>query len=212
MVPIRNARLLLLGALLALTACGRPPAPPTPIEVPIGGGPSVGGTSPVEPGSKAAQPVESGTQPGQPGPLPKLDLVPGKRESLPLQRDGQTLDVTGALDLEALTITGLPGRSVILKNPFGEFCEATVQPFHVQGEDHLLATLTDGRTVLVWVLVPEQTTTLIALQTQVDWGAAIQGEQVKLSWRKYKDDGGFYIVSDLYQFSPRTRQYERAPA
>lgn len=194
MVPIRNARLLLLGALLALTACGRP-APPTPIEVPIGGGPSAGGTSPAELGE-----------------TPRLDLVPGKQGSLPVPRGGQTLKVTAALGLEALTITGLPGQSVLLNNPFGEFCEAVVERFTVQGEPHLLATLTNGRNVLVWVLVPELTTTTIALQTQVDWGAAIQGEQVKLSWRKYKDDGGFFIISELYQFSPRTRRYEKAPA
>ncbi|HLO03161.1 MAG TPA: hypothetical protein VK191_08640 [Symbiobacteriaceae bacterium] len=205
MVPIR--KLLLLGALLALTACGRP-APPTPIEVPIGGGPTTGGTSPAKPTEPApAQPTPAPSTPGQ-----RIELAQGKSATIPVERGGQTLTVKAGLSPEALTISGLPGAPVALRNPFGEQAEATLEPFRVQGEPHLLATLTNGRNVLVWVLVPGEQETAIALQTQVDWGAAIDGERVKLSWRKYKDDGGFYIVSEHYQFSPRTRQYQKAPA
>lgn len=210
MVAIRKSLLLLVGALVALTACGRP-APETPIKTPIGGAPSAGGTSPAPPTQPGTQPGTPPTQPGTPAqPGQRPSLLPGKSLSIPLKQGGP--NVTAALSPEALTISGLPGQSVILRNPFGEQSEATVELFQVQGEPHLLATITNGRNVLVWVLVPEQTVTRIALQTQVDYGAAVQGEQVKLSWRKYKDDGGFYIVSELYQFNPRTRQYERAPA
>jgi hypothetical protein len=125
---------------------------------------------------------------------------------------GQPITVAANLTPQALTLVGLPGAPIALANPFGDQAEAALQPFAASGEQHLLVTLSNGRSVIVWVLVPGRSTTTVGLRLAVDGGAEIMGERLKLSWRRYNAQGGFVIVSEFYQFSPRTRTYEKAPA
>jgi uncharacterized OB-fold protein len=96
-----------------------------------------------------------------------------------------------------------------VQNPFGAMAEATVDPFPVGDSHHLLLTLTDGRVVMAYVLIPQGENAIVDLGLKVDFGATVEGDVVKLSWRKYKDEGGFVVVSDRYRFNSATSRYEK---
>lgn len=185
--------------LLALTACGRPAAQP--------GGPS----SPPSNPARSTPSSESAPLPTGEGATLRVGLG---------QKASTTILVAGRLSTAGLQVTAkrlLVQSSANVRygvaNPFGEAIGETIlQPFLVGRSHHLLLTATDGRVTHVYVLVPGPESLKVALTKRVDWGAEVKGERVKLSARTYKDDGSVVITSELYQYNPKSRQYEKAPA
>lgn len=99
------------------------------------------------------------------------------------------------------------GPEIELENPApdADYNLTTV----AQGEnDHLLVTVEDGHHAWGWVLVPAADSLTVALEVQTDWGVTAEGNRVKVSGRRYKDEGGFTISSQYYQFNPQTNTYE----
>lgn len=100
------------------------------------------------------------------------------------------------------------GPQIELENPAASSVAYNLAIVTHGENDHLLVTVEDGHHAWGWVLVPTAESLTVALEVQTDWAVTAEGDRVKVSGRRYKDGGGFYISSQLYQFNPTTNTYE----
>ncbi|MFO7173389.1 MAG: hypothetical protein DIU70_010570 [Bacillota bacterium] len=105
-----------------------------------------------------------------------------------------------------VAIAGGPAET--LPNLAGAYGEASLQVIpHPEG-DHLLVTVTDGRVVDGWVLMPGADGFSVGLKDSVDWEIAAEGEAVRVGFRQYEEGGGYAVRSFLFRYAPYTRRYE----
>jgi hypothetical protein len=180
--------------LLVLGGCESPGQVYGPKE----GAPSAGGSEQSPPTARVS-----------PGAVLPVTLTVGSKRPLPIVADGHPLETAVQLTAEKLEVQIGSDVRMGLVNPFGEAAEGKVQAFPVGDSHHLLVTMTDGRVVMAYVLIPQENLATISLVQQVDFGATVEGDVVKLSWRQYKDDGGYIVVSDRYRFNPANGAYEK---
>lgn len=188
------------------TAPGAPPESPTTSTGPALPAAAAGPIVPEIPRGMS-QPPASPSPEGEESGLPTL--AGGRTVGRAMVRYGGTQReaVLQASDSELLVaIAGGPAQT--LPNRIGAYGEASLQVIPNPEGDHLLVTVTDGRVVEGWVLIPGADGFSVGLDDWVDWVITGEGDAVKVGFREYQDGGGFVVRSFLFRYSPLTRRYE----
>lgn len=99
------------------------------------------------------------------------------------------------------------GHQVTLPNPTGNRADGSLRALPVDGTDHLLAKVYDGRIITAWVLIPTDNELSVAFTTQADDDVTVYQGLVKVGNRRYRPEGGYIVVTELYRFDETSNSY-----
>ncbi|MGE5675602.1 MAG: hypothetical protein ACM3XM_17270, partial [Mycobacterium leprae] len=110
------------------------------------------------------------------------------------------------VDLLVLLSSGL--GYAVHRTPAGEPAPPRLEMISTAYGPHLLVLGEDGRMSEGWILIPQSNPIANALHARMDFGITQQGDGVKLSYRKYKEGGGYIAQASFWRYNPKSRKYE----